>query len=108
MDLKDIRHSIDIIDYEIVSLLNRRMECALRLKRLKSKVVETSREQEVIEHVRNYSRNLLEPDFTERLYTAIIAESRRVQQESPKVIGFQGEHGAYSEMAAQLCGEDLI
>jgi prephenate dehydratase/chorismate mutase len=108
MDLKEIRESIDIIDYEIVSLLNRRMECALRLKRLKSKVVETSREQEVIEHVRNYSRNLLEPDFTERLYTAIIAESRRVQQESPKVIGFQGEHGAYSEMAAQLCGEDLI
>ena len=104
MELKEIRALIDTIDYEIVSLLNRRMECALRLKKLKTDVVQTDRERQVIEHVRSYSRNLLQPDFTERLYTVIIGESRRMQQESPMLIGFQGEHGAYSEMAAQTFG----
>ncbi len=102
MDLKEIRDSIDMIDYELVSLLSRRLEAALRVNRLKSSVVEPGREREVIEHVRSHSHNLLQPDFTERLYTLIIGESRRVQQESPKIIGFQGEHGAYSELASRL------
>jgi prephenate dehydratase/chorismate mutase/prephenate dehydratase len=106
MDLEEIRDAIDTIDYEIVSLLSRRMECALRLKKLKTDIVQTDRERQVIEHVRTYSRNLLQPDFTERLYAVIIGESRRVQQESPTLIGFQGEHGAYSEMAAQIFGPE--
>lgn len=107
MELKDIRDLIDTIDYEIVGLLSHRMECALRLKKLKTDVVQTDRERQVLEHVRSHSRNLLQPDFTERLYTVIIGESRRVQHESPRLIGFQGEHGAYSEMAAQLFGPGL-
>jgi prephenate dehydratase/chorismate mutase len=100
MDLKEIRNSIDAIDYEIVKLLNRRLECALRLKRLKSGVVEPAREREVYEHVRSCSHNVTEPEFTERLYTTIIEESRRIQEKELRLIGFQGEHGAYSEVAA--------
>src|SRR5512136_1634882 len=100
MDLKEIRNSIDAIDYEIVKLLNRRLECALRLKRLKSGVVEPAREREVFEHVRSCSHNVTEPEFTERLYTTIIEESRRIQEKELRLIGFQGEHGAYSEVAA--------
>ncbi len=41
MDLKEIRRSIDATDYEIVKLLNRRIEYELRLKRLKSSVAES-------------------------------------------------------------------
>ena len=100
MDLKEIRKSIDAIDYEIVKLLNRRLECALRLRRLKSGVVEPAREREVFEHVRSCSHNVTEPEFTERLYKTIIEESRRIQEKELRLIGFQGEHGAYSEMAA--------
>jgi chorismate mutase len=80
MDLEEIRKSIDGIDYEIVKLLNRRLECALRVRRLKSGVVEPAREKEVFEHVRSYSHNVTEPEFTERLYTTIIGESRRIQE----------------------------
>lgn len=108
MDLKDIRRHIDTIDYEIVKLLNRRMEHALRLKRLKSNVVEPEREQEVLERVRGCSTNVVEPDFTEQLYRTIIEESRRIQGKELLLIGFQGEHGAYSEVAANLYQPGLI
>jgi prephenate dehydratase/chorismate mutase/prephenate dehydratase len=70
------------------------------LRRLKSGVVEPAREREVIEHVRSCSHNVTEPEFTEQLYATIIAESRRVQEKELRLIGFQGEHGAYSEVAA--------
>ncbi len=100
MDLKEIRNIIDAIDYDIVKLLNRRLESALRLKTLKSGVVEPAREREVFEHVRKCSHNVTDPDFTERLYKMIVEESRRVQQKELRLVGFQGEHGAYSEVAA--------
>lgn len=108
MDLKEIRKSIDATDYEIVKLLNRRMEYALRLKRLKSNVAEPNREQEVLSHVRSYSHNVVEPDFLEQLYKAIMGESRRTQEKGLRLIGFQGEHGAYSEVAAYSYGPTLV
>ena len=103
MDLKNIRKSIDTIDSEIVRLLNRRAENALRLKRLKAAVAMPDREREVIDRVRGFSRHVVEPDFVERLYRLIMEESRRIQERGLRLAGFQGEHGAYSEVAASAC-----
>jgi prephenate dehydratase/chorismate mutase len=108
MDLKEIRRLIDTIDCEIVKLLGRRMEHALLLTRLKPNLVEPEREQEVLEHVRSYSRNALEPTFIEQLYMAIIEESKRIQAKKMRLIGFQGEHGAYSEVAARTYSPTLV
>jgi prephenate dehydratase/chorismate mutase len=108
MDLKEIRKSIDAADYEIVKLLNKRMEYGLRLTRLKTAVSEPGREEQVISHVRSYSQNVLNPDFVEGIYSTIISESKRLQQAGLKLIGFQGEHGAYSEVAAHTYGSSLI
>lgn len=108
MDLKEIRRHIDAIDYEMVQLINRRMEYALRLKRLKSSIVQPDREQEVIERVRRCAANVVEPDFAEQLYRAIIGETRRIQEKEVLLIGFQGEHGANSEVAAHAYNRDLI
>ena len=94
MDLKEIRKSIDGIDYEIVKLLERRMEYALRLKRLKRSVAEPEREREVLAHVRSYSHNVIEHAFIEEVYGAIMEESKRIQEKGLRLIGFQGEHGA--------------
>ncbi|OPY81253.1 MAG: P-protein [Syntrophorhabdus sp. PtaU1.Bin153] len=100
MGLGDIRRRIDLIDYEIVKLLNERMEHALRLKRLKCGIFDPDREEQVMENIRRFSRNLIRPDFCEVLYRQIMSESRRIQGQDAKVVGFQGEHGAYSEVAA--------
>ena len=108
MDLEKIRSDIDTIDDEIVKLLSRRLEHALRLKRLKGSIVEPERERQVIEHVRACSHTVTAPEFTERLYRAIIEESIRIQNEDLRLMGFQGEHGAYSEAAALRYDQSLV
>ena len=108
MDLKGIRKSIDTLDYEVVRLLNKRVEYALRLKRLKGSVAEPGREEEVIKQVRGYTRNVLGPDFMEQIYRTIMNKSKEVQEKTLRLVSFQGEHGAYSEVAAHAYGCDLI
>lgn len=99
-ELYSIRRQIDIIDWKIIQLLNRRMEIALKSKKFKEEIADLNREREVIENVRKFSQNLIRPDFSEQLYRFIIKESRYIQEKDLKLIGFQGEHGAYSEEAS--------
>ena len=100
MDLGDIRKRIDRLDTELLKLLNRRMELALQTVKLKKGVHDSGREKEVLEHVAEKSADLLEPVFAEALYKLIMEESKKIQNKGLKLIAFQGEHGAYGEMAA--------
>jgi prephenate dehydratase len=44
---------------------------------------------------------LIEEAFAESVFARIIAESKRLQDQGRRLVGFQGEHGAYSEIAAR-------
>ena len=59
MDLNDIRKRIDMIDFEILKLLNSRLEYALRTKRFKTQITDQKRESEVIEYIRKHSQGLI-------------------------------------------------
>ncbi len=100
MTLDEIRHKINTIDFEILKLLNSRMEFALRTKSFKTGISDPKRESEVIEHIQRHSRGLIEPDFCKRLFMEIIGESKRLQGEDVSLMGFQGEHGSFAEVAA--------
>lgn len=108
MDLSDIRKKIDTIDFEILKLLNSRMEYGLRTKTLKKGITDEKRESEVVEYIRKHSQGLIEPEFCKRLFMQVIAEGKRLQSENLRLIGFQGEHGAFSEVAAGLFDRGLI
>jgi len=95
-----IRRQIDRIDWKIIQLLSQRMEIALRSRKYKGQVFDPEREDEVFANVRRFSHNLIRPEFSEGLYRDIIEESRLIQEADLRLIGFQGEHGAYSEAAA--------
>lgn len=95
-----IRRQIDRIDGKIIQLLNQRMEIALRSRKYKGQVFDPEREEEVFANVRRFSHNLVRSEFSEGLYRDIIEESRYIQETDLMLIGFQGEHGAYSEAAA--------
>ncbi len=99
MDLQETRKKIDGIDREIVSLLRSRLELSLQTAKIKEKIEDAGREEEVIAHVRRFSKALLSPDFSEKLFRQIMAESKGLQQREMTLIGFQGEHGAFSEFA---------
>lgn len=106
MNLQDLRRNIDRVDHEILALLNRRMELVLRTKKLKTEITESCREEEIYSRVRSNTYDLLEPEFALGIYEQIVSESKRLQGKELCLIGFQGEHGAYSEMAVrQYCTE---
>lgn len=108
MDLHRFRDRIDRLDARIVKLLNERMEQAVMLARAKQTVVDPAREKEVIDHACRAAAPFMQPGFIEELYRRIVAESRRIQGTTHTLIGFQGEHGAYSEEAAHAWDAGLL
>ncbi len=102
MNLNELRGKLDLIDSEIVKLLNARMEIALRTRKQKEDIADTAREKEVVERAKKESKGLVSPEFSEKLFAEIIAESKKLQEKNPKLIAFQGEHGAYGEMAVRM------
>ena len=108
MNLKDIRNNIDLIDFKILTHLNDRMELALVAKRLKSKIQDREREKEIFDRIRRDATGLIDANFIEKIYADIIKESRKLQQTDYQLIAFQGEHGAYGEVASREWRSDLI
>lgn len=110
MELHELRAEIDRIDFELLKLLKTRMEAALKLKKLKKDITDSSREEIVLNRVkaRAGALGLLAPEFAEQLFTKVIEESKALQAQRGLLIGFQGEHGAYSEVAARAYKPNLI
>lgn len=108
MELEQIRKNIDRMDSAILKLLNDRLEMSLLTKRFKEEIEDTDREKEVIDRIRHYPTGVVSPDFMESLFLNIIEESKALQKRDFKLIAFQGEHGAYGEVASKEWKEELI
>jgi len=108
MNLDDLRIDIDRIDEKLLSLLEERMEKALLTKVFKEgSVADPRREAEVISRARRPLRPLVSPDFAEKVWKSLMVEGRNVQERGLRTIGFQGEHGAWSEVAARAWNPEL-
>ena len=83
MTIEDWRVEIDKIDAELLRLLNARAEIAVRVGETKRNeglsVLNRGREREVIERARRANRGPLDDEAVERLFRAVIRESRRLQ-----------------------------
>lgn len=108
MNLAEIRNRIDRTDMELVKLLNQRMEYVLRAGKLKEVIFDPGREKQVLEHLHTQAQGLIQPDFITALYQSILTESKKLQERNLKLVGFQGEHGAWGEMAIRNYAGDLI
>ena len=86
MSLKKLREKIDHIDQEILNKLNRRVELTLQTKKFKDKIYDRNREIQVLGKVRENAQklNLISSEFTEKIFTEIIRECRRLQIEEEK------------------------
>jgi prephenate dehydratase len=101
MKLNEIRTKIDKIDRELLVLLQERMGLALRTKKFKENVNDPAREADLLARAERMALDLVERSFTRRLLKTIIDESKRLQEEERPLAAFQGEHGAYGEVAAR-------
>jgi prephenate dehydratase/chorismate mutase len=109
VNLKDLRDRIDSLDSKIVKLINERMERAILTRKLKPAGIEDAdREKEVLDKVRLNVRALADADFCMRLYQEIMAESKRLQSQDLKTVGFLGDHGSNSELAARAWDPSIV
>jgi prephenate dehydratase/chorismate mutase/prephenate dehydratase len=106
--LVELRAQIDDTDRKLLRLLDQRIEYALQTARLKASITDAGREEEVRSRVRAAACGLVSEDFVERLYDAIIDEGKRLQERRPRFGAFQGEHGAWSEMALDRFDPTLV
>ena len=101
MDLDKLRKEIDDIDLEILRLIAKRFEIAVRTKRLKNDIQDQQREDSVKNNVKNNAKFLLRPEFCEKIFSQIMEESRLIQNTTDRLVGFVGIHGNLAEMALQ-------
>jgi len=101
MDLEEIRKKINLIDMEIWKLISERMELAMWANKFKPINEKAKKEDDIKDTVHSYAQWLINPQFRERLVTEIISETKRLQDQGLRLITFQGEHGAYGEVAAR-------
>lgn len=101
MKLDDIIKRIDTLDIEVLALIQERMGLVLRSQKFKHCPSPAEREAAAYDRARRLDINLVEPDFAEQLLRTIIKESTRLQEQNRKIVAFQGEHGAHSEVAAR-------
>ncbi len=108
MALTNIRRKIDLIDSKLLKLLNERMEQAIIARKFKAKIEDTGREKEILKKIERDTGELVSPEFCKTIFAEIITESKKLQKKDYGIIAFQGEHGAYSEMASKAWNNDLI
>ena len=101
MKPEEIHKKISKIDRELLVLLQERMGLALRSKKFKETLSDPEQENDMLARAERLNLDLIESTFTRRLLQTIIDETKRLQDEDRSLAAFQGEHGAYGEVAAR-------
>ena len=82
-DLNELRRKIQKIDYDIVSLLNQRIESVHQIGQIKTElnlpIIDKEREKLVLSHVMNTSHNPIHSDSIQKIYQYIIQICRETQ-----------------------------
>jgi prephenate dehydratase/chorismate mutase len=130
MTIQNWRTEINALDIELLRLLNKRAQLALRVGESKAaeglSLCDHTREREVIERMCETNEGPLDDRAIVELFRAIIHESRRIQTRAVEQsseeqvdlslnlqadhwrVAFQGARGAFSEEAAvKLLGEEI-
>jgi chorismate mutase-like protein len=88
MDLSDWRKRIDGLDRKLLTLLNERAECVLRLAPLKRQqaipIEEPEREAAIRDSLNRHNQGPLSDEAVWRIFEAIMGEMKAVQKEESR------------------------
>ena len=86
MDLEDWRKEIDVLDRELLTLLNRRAECAIEIGTIKQAIEQPifvpEREMSILNRILELNKGPLDAEAVRRIFQQIIDESRRLMQKN--------------------------
>ena len=102
MKPNEISRKIDKIDRELLVLLQERMGLSLRSKKFQEASGDIEPEEDLLERMERMNLDLIKRSFSRQLLKTIVEESRRLQDEDRQLVAFQGEHGAYGDVASRL------
>jgi prephenate dehydratase/chorismate mutase len=102
MKLNEISKKIDKIDRELLVLLQERMGLSLRSTKFQEATGDSAREADMLERMERMNLDLVKRSFSRQLLKTIVEESKRLQDEDRQLVAFQGEHGAYGDVASRL------
>ncbi len=108
MNPEKIINQIEIIDSRIVELLNQRMEKIVIAKKFSEENGLAAGCGEVSDSVFHRAHSLLDDDFLKCIYEKIAGQSSAIGSRDLKIMAFQGEHGAYSEMASKTWNDKFV
>ncbi|UCD81788.1 MAG: prephenate dehydratase [Desulfobacterales bacterium] len=97
----EISKKIDKIDRELLVLLQERMGLSLRSKKFQEAAGTVRLEEDLLARMERMNLDLVKRSFSRQLLKTIIEESKRLQDEDRRLVAFQGEHGAYGDVAAR-------
>lgn len=103
MKIGKLQRQLDVVDRELLQLLETKVELLLRLAKLRG---DRDKAWKEIDGLIGRSAGLIKPDFIQSIFKSIEKESRRLQKSNIKLVGFQGEHGAYGEVASRTLAPD--
>lgn len=101
MKPEEIYKKINKIDRELLVMLQERMGLALRSNKFKETPNASQHENDILVYADHLNLDLIESTFARQLLKTIIKETKRLQDENRLLAAFQGEHGAYGEVAAR-------
>lgn len=97
MDIDDWRRKIDDLNERLLALLNERAECALEIGRLKQKmgqpIYAPDREAAVVKHLKGHNDGPLTDGAVERIFLAIMRESRQLELDEQSDVEQQDPSG---------------
>lgn len=103
MTLEEIRHEIDSLDNQLLTLLNRRMEWVHKVGELKratkTVIYRPEREKAILDRVKSHNKGPLTSDAIEAIYLEIFAAARNI--ELPERIAYLGPEGSFTHQAAE-------
>ncbi|HAV43411.1 TPA: prephenate dehydratase [bacterium] len=103
MDLKELRHKIDLIDEEILTLLNRRVEIACEIGKYKQErgmdAYQPDREKEVLERLLSINKGLFPNKVLKAVYREIMSAS--LLWEEPLKVCYLGPEATFTHQAAE-------
>lgn len=109
MESEEIRKRLNRLDFELIELLNERMELDLRLGKIQDKNLDgecscdNSRRLRVPVHER-----LINREFANHFFDGLDQQSRQLQAQNRKLTGFMGVHGANGDVAVRAYDPNMI
>jgi prephenate dehydratase/chorismate mutase len=99
--IHETRKRLGELDRELIQTLETRVELSLALAELDRTDSDEEVEQ-ATSGAKERCAGLVAPDFLRDVYRLVQGESDRLRAADVKRVGFQGEHGAYAEVASRM------